>query len=77
MKKKTLKEKNIGNLIYYITDKKVTSIEFGGDIPELGFSVKKWNECYGENRSESTKQLERYYRDKTNEARKANGLSPI
>lgn len=74
---KKLRAMESGNLISDLTGGKVTAIPFGGDVPEIGFDVKKWNECYSENRPEETKRLERYYRDKTNEARKANGLPPI
>lgn len=70
-KKKTIKP---GNLISSVTDGKINSVEFGGDISSLGFSAKKWNEHYDQ---PHIKAEAKRLHDLCNEKRKQNGLDPI
>lgn len=65
------------NIISNLTDGKITSIPFGESVPELEFDVNEWNRCYGSNRSEHTKMLERKSLEDCNKERKLNGLQPI
>jgi hypothetical protein len=52
-------------------------IPFGGNVPELSFSLDEWNKAYGPQRSESTKRLEGYYKNLCNLKRIENGFHPI
>ena len=71
---KKLRAIETGNLISDLTDAKVTSIAFGGDIPEIGFNAQEFNHHY---KKYENQELKQFYKDKCNEARKANGLPPI
>ena len=65
------------NIISELTEKKITSIEFGSSIKELEFDVQEWNRHYGENRSDKIKEKENFFRHECNKERIKNGLNPI
>lgn len=66
-----------GNLLSDLLPESDGKVDFGGNLKSIGFDVDEWNRCYGENRPQSTKDLELYYLGICNAARKKNGLEPL
>lgn len=64
------------NLISELTNGQQSSVEFGAK-ERLGFDADLWIKTYGSERPESTRKLEDYYRNISNEARIRNGFQPL
>lgn len=71
-------KKETGNLISDLTNGEVTKIPFGGDAPEIGFSLSEWQKAYLVNGSYRTPTDDgSVFGSKINQARIRNGFDPI
>lgn len=76
-----------GNLVADTTNSEIAKVPFGGNIPELGFSLSEWRKAYFNNEIDSNTNEEYGYciptddgsifGSKVNQERVRNGFKPI